>query len=330
MKISNLFPALRSVLPVVYPYMQIHAGNPGTFVEQLYLPDHVLLSEPESEPISLASYGDHSGRMTLCFRPKTQVCVAALLMRGHLLGTREHVYELPELGDRANYRQVAALAQYRALRDSLKHGARPARTAGMPAWGVVTLVASAMLLTLVLITPTAAPKVMPAPATAKKAIEAPTLSSGDQLNAEEKSTLAQVVKDSGIELRSGSQPFVIFSDPNCPACKQLELQLEELNKHDSNLAPVVVPVSFKTGSKEAVEGVLCAKDVVAAWHAATSGGEAAPSCKKGQEQAQTNNAAFAALRFDRTPTIVTSSGKVAVGAKDFEGLVRWIKANSND
>ena len=151
---------------------------------------------------------------------------------------------------------------------------------------------------------------------------------GDQLNEVEKKILSKVVAESGIELTLGGKPFVIFSDPNCPSCRQLEAQLSSMDK---SLTPVIVPVSFQRNSAEAVSSILCSANATQAWKiaiAAERGVVPAGGCAKGQAQAEANNAAFTALKFDRTPTIVTSSGKVAVGVKDFDGLAKWIKANS--
>ena len=353
--LQKAFPGSRTLAePVVYPYVDIQSGMPGTFVEHLYAPffvffDNALqkisISRVPSRPLEstyrLASYGDSTRHITLCFRPKTdEIPVAALLLRDNF--SLRYEYELPELGDRANYRQVCGLPQYTFLRNNLKNPSkRTNQASAMPGWGVGLLVGLGLLTCMLLFTPSSVsqsgqgasaqsanalnsvkPALTPVPAAA--------LSVGDQLNESEKATLARVVSTSGIELSLGDKPFVIFSDPHCPACKELEARLAELKKTDPSLSPVVVPVSFKAGSKESVEGVLCSLDAPTAWRAAMGGGDALPTCTKGQEQAQTNNAAFAALRFDRTPTIVTSTGKVAVGAKDFDGLVKWIKENSGN
>lgn len=320
----------------LHPYLRIQPGVPGTFVEHFFAPDFVFDGKTDSSIAHahlLGAYSDAAHTLQVMFRPKVvNGPVAALVLCYGTGAASAYVYELPELGERANYRQVAALGQYQFLRDSLARAARPARASAMPGWGVALLVGLGLLSALLLFSPN--PPQSPTQAAAQSAAPAaptgPLLSAGDQLTTDEKKTLAQVVRDSGIELSSGAKPFVIFSDPNCPACRELEVQLAELHKRDTSLSPVVVPVSFKAGSKEAVEGVLCSGDVLGSWRAAVSGGAAAPSCAKGQAQAQTNNAAFVGLRLDRTPTIVTSSGKVAVGAKDFEGLVRWIKEHSND
>lgn len=335
-KIKALLPTKAVPIPVVYPYIQIQSDTQSSFCEHHHAPDFVFSG---NDLHKLAEYGSHAQRMVLYFRAKNDGAndgvenVAAFLMRENDSFT--YAYELPELSARANYRQISALAQYVFLRDKLHAGSHAGHSlmggvsAGMPGWAVGLLIFMGLLSAILLFSPPAQPLHTPlALSQPQSATPAPLLSSGDQLTEDEKLTLIRVVKASGIELSSGEKPFVIFSDPNCPACRELEVKLTELSKTDKTLSPVVVPVAFKKDSREAVAGILCANDVSAAWHAAASGERLAPVCSKGNAQADINNATFVGLRFDRTPTIVTSNGKVAVGAKDFDALIRWIKSNS--
>lgn len=323
---------------LTYPLFRLEAGMPGLFIEHIQSPDFVF-----AESRALCQYIGGGREMELMFTPTSgspQVCAKLTLsMKDGVANS----YEFPELTERANYRQVTSLPQYMAIKKVLHSAAlqpgiqsnlRGSSRQGMPVWGVTALCGLVFLSAILLFSGTGAPS---APGKPLAAIKAPagdvsasaTLApAGDQLNESEKRVLAKAVADSGIEWRSGGKPFVVFSDPNCPACRQLEEQLASIDK---SLTPVIVPVAFKKSSEEVVAGVLCAKDVAAAWKLAASGQVApppAPGCPKGVEQTTANNAAFVALRFDRTPTIVASNGKVAVGAKDFEGLLRWIKLNS--
>lgn len=252
-------------------------------------------------------------------------------------------YELPTVNNGISYEQITGLKEYTSTLQTFHKSSSAFRVPGMPGWGVALLVVMGLFSSLLLVSPGTSPLLaaeqsqfqLPPPAgqqapalVSKRSTDAATvLSLGDQLNGKERELLVQVVKQSAIETGSGSKSFVVFSDPNCPACRELEGKLSKLNK-DFN--PLVVPVSFKPNSKESVAGILCSKDVVAAWRKAISGGEPQPGCEKGIDQATTNNAVFVALKFDSTPTIVTSNGKVARGAKDFDGLMRWVKENSGE
>lgn len=151
----------------------------------------------------------------------------------------------------------------------------------------------------------------------------------DMLDAADRQILAKVVAESGIALNPSSKgkPFAVFSDPNCPACRELEKQLQSMDK--GKFMPIVVPVAFKQGSVEAVAGVMCSKNVAAAWTAAAGTDiPPAPTCAKGESQAQNNNAAFVALRFSSTPTLVAPNGRVIAGTGTSEQVLRWLAENS--
>lgn len=153
---------------------------------------------------------------------------------------------------------------------------------------------------------------------------------GDSLTTTEMQVVADVTRQLGVQMRPTGQPFVVFSDPNCPACKDLESKLSQV---DPRFVPVIVPVSFKPGSDELVKRVFCAKDTVAAWAVAVGGHEATGdaasdgSCTEASQKALSANAAFTALNFSATPTIVSATGKVVAGSGSIEGINQWLIAN---
>ncbi|WP_371436185.1 thioredoxin fold domain-containing protein [Polaromonas sp.] len=337
--LKRFFPtSATNVGAVLYPRVEIKTTGPAVLVEQVQREDFVF----EELATTLATYDSAGRTLKVVFSPTREVSVLeegstrtqrntrpewkTAEMRLESNGDVLFRYELPELNVRANYRTVVRLDQYKALLDMMRPATAKTAKSGLPAWAVTLMVLTGIFLVLVVfggVRIQQGPGMQPVAQAPKPA--AVKLSEGDQLNETEKLALAQVVSQSGIELSSGGKPFVIFSDPNCPACRELEGKLATLDK---SLSPVIVPVSFKPNSKEAVAGVLCSKDVPGAWRAAASGGEPAATCAKGEAQAVANNAVFAALKFDRTPTFVTSNGKVAVGVKDYDGFVRWVKENS--
>lgn len=153
---------------------------------------------------------------------------------------------------------------------------------------------------------------------------------GDSLTTTEMQVVADATRQLGVQMRPTGQPFVVFSDPNCPACKDLETKLSQV---DPRFVPVIVPVSFKPGSDELVKRVFCAKDTVAAWSVAVGGHEATGdaasdgSCPEAAHKALSANAAFTALNFSATPTIVSATGKVVAGSGSIEGINKWLIAN---
>ncbi|OUM00704.1 thioredoxin fold domain-containing protein [Variovorax sp. JS1663] len=153
---------------------------------------------------------------------------------------------------------------------------------------------------------------------------------GDTLSATEMQVVANVSREMGIQMRPSGQPFVIFSDPNCPSCKDLEPKLSQI---DPRFVPVIVPVSFKVGSEELVRNVLCAKDTVSAWSAAIGGyaptGDAVSDgkCAGAEDKAIKANGAFVALNFTGTPTLVSATGKVIAGSGSLDDINKWLAEN---
>ncbi|WP_455342747.1 thioredoxin fold domain-containing protein [Variovorax durovernensis] len=153
---------------------------------------------------------------------------------------------------------------------------------------------------------------------------------GDALTMTEMQVLANATREVGVQMRPTGQPFVVFSDPNCPACKDLESKLSQV---DPRFVPVIVPVSFKPGSDELVKRVFCAKDTVAAWSVAVGGlaatGDAASdgACPDAAQKALSANAAFTALNFSATPTLVSATGKVVAGSGSIERINKWLDTN---
>jgi protein-disulfide isomerase len=153
---------------------------------------------------------------------------------------------------------------------------------------------------------------------------------GDTLSATEMQVVANATRELGIQMRPSGQPFVIFSDPNCPSCKDLEPKLSQI---DPRFVPVIVPVSFKVGSEELVKNVLCAKDTVSAWSAAIGGyaptGEAVSDgkCAGAEDKATKANGAFVALNLTGTPTLVSATGKVIAGSGSLDDINKWLAEN---
>jgi protein-disulfide isomerase len=328
-------------------------NTPALVVKSVYSNDFVFT---EATTLLTVDWGSSRGlcRVTYCpqgFTLPGEKELSAKPAALHVsLNDSKFTYPLPELTVNANYRQVTAMPQYKAVVESIS--ASPAsmvsfdsigfkgfkriliRTAKIIAWAFVALFVLVLFLG---VTGGNTTQHSSAPQSAVPSAKESTAQTerlpDDQLNAAERATVRKVVAESGIQLHATGKPFVIFSDPNCPACRQLEAQLNELAKTDKSFAPIIVPVAFKKNSEEAVTQVLCSKDMVAAWRlSVVDTNEAASAnslCDDGKAKVALNNAAFAALRLDKTPTIITTNGKVAVGAKDFKGLMQWIKENSN-
>lgn len=203
--------------------------------------------------------------------------------------------------------EQACKTQFEALSRSLARQPRSWWRVGSGVFGAILL--------MILLFPA------PAPAPAIAALPGEVLSpmpeqasapSGSNLDAAE---LAQVKSAPGIVMAKGSRQFAVFTDPNCPYCRELE---RSLSKIDDDLAPIVLPVGFKPGSRDAAAAALCSPDPAKAWRQLLIEGvaPAAAACEKGYAAVDTNMALFQRLRLNSTPTMISPSGVVVVGSGD--------------
>ena len=124
--------------------------------------------------------------------------------------------------------------------------------------------------------------------------------------------LERVVSSARIALRSGATPLVAFSDPNCPACQELEREAASLKP---GVGFTIIPVAFQPGSRELVAKVLCAADPARAWADAIRGiAPKADACEAGLRKVDDNNALFADIGASATPTLVAGNGQLAQGS----------------
>ena len=140
----------------------------------------------------------------------------------------------------------------------------------------------------------------------------PASAAGSVLSEAEKAELAEAVAKRGLKLTDGAKQFVVFSDPNCPFCRELEKSLVQLDK---SFAPVVLPLGFKPGARDLSASILCSKDPAKAWRESLLDGKApsAAPCDAGFAQVDQNMALFQALKMGSTPTMVTPGGSVVIG-----------------
>lgn len=138
--------------------------------------------------------------------------------------------------------------------------------------------------------------------------------------------LKDVVARSGFSLNPNGQPVVMFADPNCAACREFEGWIAA--DQYKTFSPLVVPVAFRSGSREAAAAVLCAKDQAKAWADAVAGkpGEA---CEDGLKQIDINNAAFQAMGLTYTPTFVALNGALKERVASPQEMRSWADQNSS-
>lgn len=105
----------------------------------------------------------------------------------------------------------------------------------------------------------------------------------------------------------------VFTDPQCPYCKEFDRTLASLG---AEWSVRVLPVGFKPGSMQISDAALCAKDPAQAWKYAIQGRDSnelpsSPSCSR---SAKKNTETFALLGMTSTPSILRGDGKLFEGA----------------
>lgn len=137
----------------------------------------------------------------------------------------------------------------------------------------------------------------------------------------------RVAKAHRIQVRAGGSPLVAFSDPNCPACQDLEKEASSLKQ---GVGFSVIPVAFQPGSRVLVAKVLCASDPVRAWGQALKGvNPPGDACEAGLRKVDENNALFASIGASATPTLVAGNGQMAQGSAQAQQLELFASTYAN-
>ena len=118
---------------------------------------------------------------------------------------------------------------------------------------------------------------------------------------------------------TGKRQLAVFSDPNCPYCKQLETELSQLN--DVTIYTFIYPI--KTQSMAVAKQVFCEKDPALAWSNLLSKGIQPTGNKACANPIERNLALGQSLNLRGTPAIIFSNGFKVMGsypAKDIQKI----------
>lgn len=117
----------------------------------------------------------------------------------------------------------------------------------------------------------------------------------------------------------GGATVTVFSDFRCTYCRALSNVLR-----DMNVRVVERPISV-LGSRDLADRVYCAKNKVAALHAAYAGEPLAPAPKCDTTGLDANEAFAQSHALSGTPVIVRSDGAMLEGFRPREFLAAWLK-----
>lgn len=109
---------------------------------------------------------------------------------------------------------------------------------------------------------------------------------------------------------NGKRQIAVFSDPNCPYCKKLEAELNQLD----NVTIYMFILPFKPQSLAPSKQVYCEKNPAQAWTDLITRGIQPTSQKSCNNPIERNFAVAKELGINGTPSIIFSNGLKAVGA----------------
>lgn len=123
---------------------------------------------------------------------------------------------------------------------------------------------------------------------------------------------------------NGSRTLIVFSDPDCPFCKNLEGSLKDLN--DVTIYTFLFPLgSLHADARRKAINVWCSKDKAAAWASLMLHNKQAPdaSCENPIDRSV---ALGAKLGISGTPTMFSGDGRKRAGAADVSVINAWLDA----
>ncbi|NNH01683.1 DsbC family protein [Acinetobacter sp. ANC 5414] len=120
---------------------------------------------------------------------------------------------------------------------------------------------------------------------------------------------------------NGKRQIAIFSDPNCPYCKQLEAELSKLN--DVTIYTFIYPI--KNQSIAVSKQVFCEKAPALAWSNLISKGIQPSSKNTCANPIERNLSLGKSLGLNGTPAIIFSNGFKVMGAHPAQDIEKMWK-----
>jgi len=143
----------------------------------------------------------------------------------------------------------------------------------------------------------------------------------DEIN---KVDFAKLPFDKAIKVKKGkgTRKFAVFTDPDCPYCKQFEANLASVDNYTMYVFLFPIEQLHPTARVKA-EAIWCSKDKVAAWHDVMLNDKEIVS-KKCATPLDSVAQLGQELNVQGTPTLFNSSGMRAPGAMPAQTLEMWL------
>lgn len=164
---------------------------------------------------------------------------------------------------------------------------------------------------------------------------------GDLIDVEKRSNLSEARReelnridyaalpfDSAIkEVRgSGRLQVAVFSDPDCPFCRRLEKEFEQMT--DLTIYNFMMPIpELHPGAQAKAERIWCSPNRTSAWTEWMRKGTVPPETAACPNPVQETMALGRRHGFNGTPTIIFPNGKVAAGYMAKDDLQKALEAN---
>ena len=150
----------------------------------------------------------------------------------------------------------------------------------------------------------------------------------EKLDTASKIDLAVLKKEDAIKLvkGNGARTLYVFSDPDCPFCKQLEQNLVSLN--NVTIYTFLMPLDgLHPDARAKAEAVWCSKDRAEAWDSLMKTGSVPSDSAKCDTPIDRNLSVAASLNITGTPTLISGDGRKMPGARSADQISSWLDAS---
>lgn len=131
-----------------------------------------------------------------------------------------------------------------------------------------------------------------------------------------------------IRFGNGKQKVAVFSDPDCPFCRQLEVELDKLQDVTVYVFPYPIAALHPKASS-ASQAIWCANNRAKAWKDYLLQRQLPTSFEACDASAIQRNVALAErLGINATPTLIAEDGRMASGASKSEQIQAWLDRGS--
>jgi len=123
---------------------------------------------------------------------------------------------------------------------------------------------------------------------------------------------------------TGKRVMYVFSDPDCPYCKQLEADMAKFK--DTKVVLIPYPLeALHPQAKAKAAAILCQDDKAQAWRKSLLSGATYSGGERCMAKVEKNIELGRSLGINATPTIFNAAGERAIGYVPFETLNGFIK-----